>query len=764
MTDAEVTCEGGGTTEVKRARTRLDEAVAIISNATDEAEGTGVRSDQGGETHIDRSGETDGAVTELVVGNKDGTVAQGQAREGRVEVRALRINRGRRKGRHDDGVVNLTGPEVVVAGGWSRGRPVEVTRVDELGVRNHSVGANAVRRRVWACILHLETAAAALVVTRVDNGVITCREVDRAEGRVRLADAFTAHTSLGGIFSGNLHAIDGQTALVVLRYVKGVDATRGDLQGTGMNVDRVRQTAGDVGDDRRGKALNRHVTQEGTRHDDTGGLGGIRHVIQRSVGTTEFAAEGSGQTTLREARRSGRAIDRLDRTVDDVRNHEHRKGRTTVDGDGLAGTKGSPRSVGELSGAVITRGRTVERGVERNRRTGGEGIIATQEDAAIARVDRTGRVGETASDERQVGISRGEDLQARSPTREECAGTRKGHVIRRATDAGDVKHRVRGDVQRTHQDRVDLIVGSDVDGRRRQTGVNGDVITKGDDSVVAKVRAQRELATIHGDGASTEDIRLAALLEADQRAIVEDDTARSGRLRLGVVAPTGRRREAVDMAEPECTETFLCHNTCAADATAEDHQSLRRWDINRRVRRQRDIPVEVEATEVLEGEAAINVQLVGEVGRTSPRRKEGARGHVERRKAQRTLEGTTDTDVGPRGGRGQRRTDGEISVTRDRRDDRASGDAGAADFHADKQTVREGGRDDRLAHSPARSGGNGKHERLVEAKQRLHAGVSRGRVAQQEATGIKVEGTRDLVAARELQHARPRLGDGRGVR
>ena len=183
------------------------------------------------------------------------------------------------------------------------------------------------------------------------------------------------------------------------------------------------------------------------------------------------------------------------------------------------------------------------------------------------------------------------------------------------------------------------------------------------------------------------------------------------------------------MAEPECTEAFLRHHTRAADATAEDHQSLRRRDINRRVSRQRDIPVEVEATEVLHREAAIDVQLVGEIGRASPRRKERAARHVERRKAQRALEGTTNTDVGPRGGGGQRGTDGEISVTGDRRDDRTSGDTGAADFHADKQTVREGGRDDRLAHGPARGGGNGKHERLVEAEQRLHARISRGRVA-----------------------------------
>ena len=190
-----------------------------------------------------------------------------------------------------------------------------------MGVRNHSVGANAVRRRIRARILHMETAATALVVTRVDDGVIACREVDRAEGRIRLADAFAASVSLGGIFSRDLHAIDGQTALVVLRNVEGVDATRGDLQGTGMYVDRVRQTVGDVSDDWRGKALNRHVTEEGTRHDGTGGLGGIRHGIQRGIGTTEFAAEGGGQATLREARRSRRTIDRLDRTVDDVRNH-----------------------------------------------------------------------------------------------------------------------------------------------------------------------------------------------------------------------------------------------------------------------------------------------------------------------------------------------------------------------------------------------------------------------------------------------------------
>ena len=45
MADAEVAREGGGTTEIKRARTGLDEAVAIVSNATDEAEGTGVRGD-----------------------------------------------------------------------------------------------------------------------------------------------------------------------------------------------------------------------------------------------------------------------------------------------------------------------------------------------------------------------------------------------------------------------------------------------------------------------------------------------------------------------------------------------------------------------------------------------------------------------------------------------------------------------------------------------------------------------------------------------
>ena len=410
MADAEVAREGGGTTEIKRARTGLDEAVAIVSNATNEAKGTRVRSDQGGKTQIDGAGEADGAIAELVIGNEDGTVAQGQAREGRVEVGALRINRGRGEGGNDDGVVNLTGPEVVVAGGRSGGRPEEVTRVNELGVRNHSVGANAVRRRIRARILHMETAATALVVTRVDDRVIACREVDRAEGRVRLTDTFTTSGALRGIFSRNLHAIDGQAALVVLRDVEGVDATRGDLQGTGMYVDRVRQTAGDVGDDWRGKALNRHVTEEGARHDGTGGLSGIRHGIQRGIGTTEFAAEGGGQATLREARRSRCTIDRLDRTVDDVRNHEHRKGRATVDGDGLAGTKGSSRSVGELSGTVITRGRTVERRIQGDRGARGEGIITAQEDAAVTRVDRTSRVGEPATDECQVGVGRGEHL------------------------------------------------------------------------------------------------------------------------------------------------------------------------------------------------------------------------------------------------------------------------------------------------------------------------------------------------------------------
>ena len=287
MADAEVAREGGGTTEIKRARTSLDEAVAIVSNATNEAKGTRVRSDQGGKTQIDGAGEADGAIAELVIGNEDGTLAQGQAREGRVEVRALRINRGRGKGGNDDGVVNLTGPEVIVAGSRSRGRPEEVTRGDELGVRDGSVGTNTVRRRIRARILHMETAAAAVVVTRVNDGVVACREIDGAEGRCRLADAFTRNTSLGGVFSGNLHAIDGQAALVVLRDVEGVDATRGDLQGTRMYVDHFLQTGADVGDDWRGKALIRHVTEEGTGHDGTRGLGGIRQGIQREVGTAE---------------------------------------------------------------------------------------------------------------------------------------------------------------------------------------------------------------------------------------------------------------------------------------------------------------------------------------------------------------------------------------------------------------------------------------------------------------------------------------------
>ena len=244
-------------------------------------------------------------------------------------------------------------------------------------------------------------------------------------------------------------------------------------------------------------------------------MGGIRHGIHRGVGTAEFAAEGGGQTTLREARWSGRAIDRLDRTVDDIRNHEHRKRRTVINGDGLIRTKGRTRGVRKLRRTIVTGGRSVGRRVNRDRGTGSESIVAAQEDATIARIDGTGRIGETAPDERQVGISRGEDLQARSPTREERTRTGEGHVIRRATGAGDIKHRVRRDVQRPHQHGVNLIGATDVDGRPHQTGANGDVITEGEDRVVAEGRTKGEQATVEGDGTRTEDVRLAALLEAD---------------------------------------------------------------------------------------------------------------------------------------------------------------------------------------------------------------------------------------------------------
>ena len=373
-----------------------------------------------------------------------------------------------------------------------------------------------------------------------------------------------------GAFCGDLHAIDGQTALVVLRDVERINATCSDLKRTRIDEDRIRHRIRDVRDHWRGKALVRQVAEEGTRDDGTGRLSGVRHRIQCGIGTSEFTAEGSGQTTLREARRRGRAEGRLNLTVNDIRDDEDREGCATVDSDGLASTEDSAGRIGELGGTVITRGRAIQRRVEGDRRTRGEGIVAAEEDAAIARVDRTGRIRETAAHQRQVGVGRGEDLQARRTTGEQCTRAHEGHVVSGPADAGQVKDRVRRDVQRTHQDRIDLIVGTDIEQRGRQVAIVSDVVTEGDDGIVAKVCAQGKLTAVDGNGARAEDVRLTGLLEADQRAIIKDEATRGRRLGLGVVAPTGRGREAGIIAKPERAEAFLRDHARPAHAATED--------------------------------------------------------------------------------------------------------------------------------------------------------------------------------------------------
>ena len=764
MADAEVAGEGGRTTEVEGARARLDEAVAVVGDATDEAKRTRVRGNHRSQAGVDRAGEADGAGAELVISDEDGAVSKGQAGEGGVEVRALGIDGGGREGRHEDGVVDLTGAEVIVAGRRGRGRPEEVARVDELGIRHGAVGADAVGRRIRTGILHLEATAASLVMADVDDGVVTRGEVDRAERRRGEAYALTGSAPLASVFSGDLYAVDGQATLVVLRSVEGVDTARGDLERTRVDEGRVELPVGYVGDDRRREALIGEVAQESTRDDGTGGLGGVGDGIQRGVRTAELATEGRGQPTLGEASRCGGAVDRLDCAVDDVRHHEHRERRPAVDGDGLARTEGRARGVGQLCRAVVTRGRAVQRRVERDGGAGREGVVAAEEDAAVTGVDRTGRIREAAADQGQVGVSRGEDLQARGAAREQRARAREGHGVRRPADAGEVEHRVRGEVQRTHQDRVDLVVAADVEDGRSEVGVEGHVVAEGDDGVVAEVRAEGKLAAVHRDGASAQDVGLTGLLEADQGAVVQDDAARGRGLRQGVITPASRGGEARVVAEPQRAGPFLGYDARAAHAAAEHQQGLRGRDADGRVRRQGDVAVEIDAADVLQREAAVDVQLVGEVRRTLASREEGAVGDVERREAQRTLIGTADADIGARGGRGQRRADGEVGIARDRRDDRACRDADAADFHADDQAVGRSGGDDRLASGAARSGGDGKHQRLVEAEERLDARVSGRGVAEEQAAGVEVEGTGDLIAAGELQHAGPRLGDGRGVR
>ena len=119
--------------------------------------------------------------------------------------------------------------------------------------------------------------------------------------------------------------------------------------------------------------------------------------------------------------------------------------------------------------------------------------------------------------------------------------------------------------------------------------------------------------------------------------------------------------------------------------------------------------------------------------------------------------------VGSRGGRRQQGTNGEIR-TGYRSDYRASRDAGSGHIHAHPETARRGGNDLR-AGSTRSTITHVLYQRLVDTQKTLYPRISGRRAGGEvEATGVQIKGPREIVAARELQHARPRLGDGRGIR
>ena len=119
--------------------------------------------------------------------------------------------------------------------------------------------------------------------------------------------------------------------------------------------------------------------------------------------------------------------------------------------------------------------------------------------------------------------------------------------------------------------------------------------------------------------------------------------------------------------------------------------------------------------------------------------------------------------IGSRSGRRQQGTNGEIR-TGYRSDYRARRDAGSGHIHANPETARRGGNDLR-AGSTRSTITHVLYQRLVDTQKTLYPRISGRRAGGEvEATGVQIKGPREIVAARELQHARPRLGDGRGIR
>ena len=191
---------------------------------------------------------------------------------------------------------------------------------------------------------------------------------------------------------------------------------------------------------------------------------------------------------------------------------------------------------------------------------------------------------------------------------------------------------------------------------------------------------------------------------------------------------------------------------------------MRGWHRNRGARSDDHITVQVERTQVLQGKGAVHVDLVHDIDRGRTSRKERAVGDIQYRKAQRSiLVRAPARHIGARSGRRQQGTDGEIR-TGDRSDYRASRDAGSGHIHANRETARGGGNDLRAGRTCSTIT-HVLYQRLVDTQKTLYPRINGRRAGGEvEATGVQIKGPRDIVAARELQHARPRLRNGRGIR